>query len=89
MQSPNTASPLDYSHLYLKDSFYSDNEGGGGGGGGDNKIRVTLDEKTSTVLECMRKIRLGDLNVYSPRRQADWRVSVNLEVPSASLFLVW
>ena len=31
----------------------------------------------------MRKIRLGDLNIYSPKRAADWRVSVNLEVPGA------
>lgn len=47
-----------------------------------DKIRVTTNEKTGTVLECMRKIRLGDLNIYSPKRDADWRVSVNLEVPS-------
>jgi hypothetical protein len=44
---------------------------------------VTRDEKTGAVIECMRKIRLGDLNVYSPKREADWRVSVNLEVPGA------
>jgi hypothetical protein len=31
-------------------------------------------------VECVRKIRLSDLNVYSPKRAADWRVSVNLEV---------
>ncbi|KAJ7784700.1 CYTH-like domain-containing protein [Mycena metata] len=37
--------------------------------------------KTGKVLECMRKIRLGDLNIYSPKRAVDWRVSVNLEVP--------
>jgi len=42
---------------------------------------VTRDDKTGTVLECMRKVRLGDLNIYSPKREADWRVSVNLEVP--------
>jgi hypothetical protein len=43
---------------------------------------VTKDERTGEVVECVRKIRLGDLNVYSPKRAADWRVSVNLEVPS-------
>ena len=31
----------------------------------------------------MRKIRLGNLNIYSPKRAADWRISVNLEVPGA------
>ncbi|KAJ7175742.1 CYTH-like domain-containing protein [Mycena filopes] len=70
------STPLGYTHLYLVDSFYP----------GDNahdrdKIRVTRDDKTGKVIECMRKIRLGDLNIYSPKRNADWRVSVNLEVP--------
>lgn len=52
---------------------------------------MTRDEKTGEVLECMRKIRLGDLNVYSPKREADWRVSVNLEVPGAlaPYFFFW
>jgi hypothetical protein len=40
-------------------------------------------ETTGAVIECMRKIRLGDLNIYSPKRAADWRVSVNLEVPGS------
>jgi hypothetical protein len=67
---------MDYAHLYLMDSFYPSPDGPD-----RDKIRVTRDEKTGTVVECMRKIRLGDLNVYSPKREADWRVSVNLEVP--------
>ncbi|RDB19032.1 mRNA-capping enzyme subunit beta [Hypsizygus marmoreus] len=75
-QPTHHASPLEYSHLYLVDSFYaSDNAHD------REKIRVTRDEKTGIVTECMRKIRLGDLNIYSPKRAADWRVSVNLEVP--------
>ncbi|KAJ7095982.1 CYTH-like domain-containing protein [Mycena belliarum] len=70
------STPLEYSHLYLLDSFYpTDNPHD------KDKIRVTRNEKTGTVLECMRKIRLGDLNIFSPKRAADWRVSVNLEVP--------
>ncbi|KAJ7043993.1 CYTH-like domain-containing protein [Mycena alexandri] len=68
------STPLGYVHLKLVDSFYpSDNS--------HEKIRVTRDDKTGKVLECMRKIRLGDLNIFSPKRAADWRVSVNLEVP--------
>jgi polynucleotide 5'-triphosphatase len=77
-------SPLDYSHRYLVDSFYTTE------GNDREKIRVTRDEKSGATLECMRKLRLGNLNVYSPKRAADWRVSVNLEVPSAlilNLFL--
>ncbi|KAG6878516.1 hypothetical protein C0993_005447 [Termitomyces sp. T159_Od127] len=63
---------LKYSHLHLVDSFYADAQ---------DKVRVTRDEQTGTVTACVRKVRLGDLNVYSPKRAADWRVSVNLEVP--------
>ncbi|KAF9077505.1 mRNA capping enzyme [Rhodocollybia butyracea] len=72
-----STSPLDYHHLYLIDSFYPSESKPGD----RDKIRVTRDEKTGTVTECMKKIRLGDLNIYSPKRNADWRVSVNLEVP--------
>ncbi|KAF9568733.1 mRNA triphosphatase CET1 [Agrocybe pediades] len=82
-QPTHVGSPLDYNHLYLVDSFYtnSDSSAGSSSSGKEDKIRVTRDEKSGTVLECMRKIRLGDLNVYSPKREADWRISVNLEVP--------
>ncbi len=68
-----SGSPLAYNHLYLTDSFYPSDD--------RNKIRVTRDDKKGEVLESMKKIRLGDLNIYSPKRQADWRISVNLEVP--------
>ncbi|CAA7262909.1 unnamed protein product [Cyclocybe aegerita] len=72
-QASHIGSPVDYSHHYLIDTFYAAE--------GNEKIRVTRDEKTGSVIESMKKIRLGDLNVYSPKRSADWRVSVNLEVP--------
>ncbi|KAJ3731267.1 CYTH-like domain-containing protein [Lentinula guzmanii] len=72
-----SSSPLDYHHLHLVDAFYPSESND------REKIRVTRDEKTGTVTESMKKIRLGDLNVYSPKRMADWRVSVNLEVPVA------
>jgi polynucleotide 5'-triphosphatase len=49
--------------------------------GPGDKIRVTRDERTGEVKECVKKIRLGDLNIYCPKRVADWRVSVNVEVP--------
>jgi len=65
---------LNYSHRYLVDSFYSPD------GNDRDKIRVTRDEKTNDILECMRKVRLGNLDIYSPKRAADWRVSVNLEI---------
>jgi hypothetical protein len=64
---------LAYQHTKLIDSFYPSS--------GHEKIRVTTDE-SGRVIECIRKVRLGDLNIYSPKREADWRVSVNLEIPS-------
>ncbi|KAJ6531012.1 mRNA triphosphatase CET1 [Mycena sp. CBHHK59/15] len=70
------STPLGYSHLHLVDSFYPTENPHD-----KDKIRVTRDEKTGSVVECMRKMRLGDLNIYSPKRAADWRVSVSLEVP--------
>jgi len=77
-QSSHPSSPLAYSHKYLLDSFYPpDNQYE------REKIRVTRDEKTKAVTECVRKLRLGDLNIYSPKRAADWRISVNLEIPVA------
>ncbi|KAF5369347.1 hypothetical protein D9758_002503 [Tetrapyrgos nigripes] len=71
-----SSTPLEYSHLYLVDSFYPSESSES-----RDRIRVTRDEKTGNVIETMKKIRLGDLNVYSPQRGADWRISVNLEVP--------
>ncbi|KAL7280233.1 hypothetical protein ACG7TL_006652 [Trametes sanguinea] len=78
--TPSPAHPsstLKYQHLHLIDNFYSV-EGGGGRG---EKVRVTRDEKTGEVRECVRKIRLADLNIFCPKRHADWRISVNLEIP--------
>ncbi|KIK91592.1 hypothetical protein PAXRUDRAFT_149164 [Paxillus rubicundulus Ve08.2h10] len=69
-------SPLEYKHVKLVDSFfYSDNLHE------REKVRVTREEKTGTVVEVTKKMRLGDLNIYCPKRAADWRVSVSLEVP--------
>lgn len=73
-QSDHPSPPLEYSHLHLIDTFYPVE-------GQRQKVRVTRDEQSGKVQECMKKIRLGDLNIYSPKRAADWRVSVNLEVP--------
>ena len=79
---PSTVlTPLDYTHLYLVDSFYPSSDPSSGP---DDKIRVTRDEKTGEVKECVKKIRLGDLNIYCPKRVADWRISVNVEIPGDS-----
>lgn len=44
---------------------------------------MTRNEKTGNVIAAVKKIRLGNLDVYSPKRAVDWRISVNVEVPGA------
>ncbi|PCH39732.1 mRNA triphosphatase CET1 [Wolfiporia cocos MD-104 SS10] len=73
--TPASPSPINYAHLHVVDSFYSPD------GARGERVRVTRDEKTGTVTACVRKIRLGSLDIYSPKRAADWRISVNVEVP--------
>ncbi|KAI0036546.1 mRNA capping enzyme [Vararia minispora EC-137] len=70
---PGNAAEISYAHLHLVDSFYA--------GDGADKVRVTRDERTGDVHECMRKVRLGNLDIFCPKRAVDWRVSVNVEVP--------
>lgn len=70
-----SSTPIQYSHHYLLDTFYKSDSHP------RDKVRVTTDEKTRQVVQCVRKVKLGDLNIYSPKRHADWRISVNLEVP--------
>ncbi|PPQ75512.1 hypothetical protein CVT24_013186 [Panaeolus cyanescens] len=82
-QPNHPSTPLGYTHHYLVDSFFPPSDQGLSLGHpyDREKIRVTRDEKSGTVIESVRKIRLGDLNIVSPKNLADWRVSVNLEVP--------
>ncbi|KAI9807916.1 MAG: hypothetical protein M1825_005222 [Sarcosagium campestre] len=44
------------------------------------KVRATTDQKTGQPLAQIVKIRLADLDVYSPRTVFDWRLSINLEM---------
>lgn len=48
------------------------------------KVRVTRDQKDKTKVHAVEKVRVADMNVFSPKRRFDWRVSVSLEMPGAS-----
>ncbi|KAI1316039.1 mRNA-capping enzyme subunit beta [Mortierella claussenii] len=63
-----------YQHTREIDQFYSTPAG---------KTRVTRDQKTNEVIPngIVKKDRIADLDVYSPRNAFDYRVSVNIEVP--------
>jgi hypothetical protein len=64
--------PIRYTHTYNTDSFYEVP--------GQGKIRVTTDQK-GNVVDVVNKVRVGDLNVRSPRQLFDWRISVSCETP--------
>ncbi|KAG9287359.1 hypothetical protein G9A89_023731 [Geosiphon pyriformis] len=68
--------PVNYKHTLETDRFYP-------GPDGSSRIRVTTLQKTGEVLEggIMEKIRIADLNIYSPNTRFDFRISVNMERP--------
>lgn len=45
------------------------------------KVRVTRDQKDRNKVSAVEKVRVADMNVFSPKRRFDWRVSVSLEMP--------
>jgi len=67
---------ITYAHTRQLDSFYP-----APGGDGSN-VRVTTDEKTGEVKACVNKLRVAHLNVYSPKRRVDWRISISVEMPA-------
>lgn len=74
---PHHYYPITYKHTHTTDSFFPASQMSASGA----KRRVTTNDKTGQVVECMEKIKLANLNVYSPNEEFDWRVSVNLELP--------
>lgn len=66
--------PVRYKHVVLIDEFYS-------GGGSSERIRVTRDKITGQIIESLAKRRVADLEITSPKRKIDWRISVNIEQP--------
>lgn len=43
------------------------------------KVRITTDQKTGNTLAKIVKVRIADLDVYSPSTDFDYRISINLE----------
>ncbi|RIA97112.1 mRNA triphosphatase CET1 [Glomus cerebriforme] len=66
--------PVEYKHTYEIDKFYDTKDG---------RIRVTRDRKTGEIVEggIVQKVRIADLNIYSPNTKLDYRISVNAEIP--------
>ncbi|KAJ3193675.1 mRNA-capping enzyme subunit beta [Irineochytrium annulatum] len=65
---------VQYTHLYELDQFYRT---------GSRKVRVTTDKKEGGPPKaCVEKKRIADLNIYFPKSFLDYRISINLEIPS-------
>ncbi|GAA5997455.1 mRNA triphosphatase [Rhodotorula paludigena] len=74
------AAPVRYAHTRELDTFHDVTLPGGGGG--RRKVRVTRDQKDKSRVSAVEKVRVADMNVFSPKRRFDWRVSVSLEMPA-------
>jgi len=68
------SAPVRYKHVVLIDEFYS-------GGSSAEKIRVTREKNSGQIVESLAKRRVADLEITSPKRKVDWRISVNIEQP--------
>ena len=64
---------ITYAHKRTVDSFYSVEN--------NERIRVSVDEATGEMRECVVKRKIAHLNVFCPRRKTDYRISVSTEEP--------
>jgi len=46
---------------------------------GRGRRRLSKNSKTNEVIECMQKVKIGNVHVYCPLEAFDFRVSVNCE----------
>lgn len=83
--------PMSYVHTYESDSFFELSQSGVlslpasiraqlNPRQPKAKVRVTVDKKTGKEIARIIKVRLADIDVYSPCTAFDWRVSVNIEM---------
>ncbi|KAJ1978896.1 mRNA-capping enzyme subunit beta [Dimargaris verticillata] len=82
-QSGYRDTPVNYVHTKEIDRFYPGESGPDGKPGG--KIRVTYDRKTDKVVNngIVQKVRLANLDIFSPQTPFDFRISVSTETPVA------
>ncbi|KAG9068162.1 mRNA-capping enzyme subunit beta [Linnemannia hyalina] len=70
--SQHSESKVAYKHTYETDQFFTVQ---------GKKTRVSRDQKTNAVIGSIQKRRIADLDIFSPRRPFDYRISVNVEEP--------
>lgn len=81
---------LDYVHTYETDTFYDLSQNALNvlppsvqnflDRRNKPKVRITTDQRTGKEMAKIIKVRISDIEVYSPQTPFDWRVSVSLEV---------
>lgn len=82
--------PMSYVHTHESDTFYELSQAGIlslpqsilqtiNSRHSKAKVRITTDQKTGNTLAKIVKVRLADLDVYSPGTEFDYRISINLE----------
>jgi hypothetical protein len=86
-QAGSSRIPLSYAHKKERDTFYEISANELPPVVQHNlhprhkpKVRVTTDQRTGEILSKIVKCRIADLDIYSPRTNVDWRISVNLEM---------
>ena len=90
---PAARIPLNYYHTYERDAFYTLSQNGRlllpksiqdqidpRNGRTIPKVRVTTDVKSGEPIAQIIKVRVADMDIYSPATLFDWRISVNLEM---------
>lgn len=83
--SSYTGAPIKYKHTREIDSFYPPPPSASSDGHNKTKVRVTRDEKTGQVKNengrpaSIEKTRIADMNIFSPKRGFDFRISVSVE----------
>ena len=80
---------MDYAHTYERDTFYDLSQKGilelpksirDHFGRAKPKVRVTTNSKTGEAIAQIIKVRVADMDIYSPQTLFDWRISVNVEM---------
>lgn len=78
-----TGAPIRYLHTKEIDAFYHSSQTISGGAIGKTKVRVTRDQNSGQIKNdpkaSVRKSRIADMNIYSPKRGFDFRISVSVE----------
>ena len=88
---PKLRIPMSYVHTRERDAFYELSQAGElslppfvraqlNPRHNKVKVRITTDQKTGKELAKIIKVRIADLDIYSPKTPFDWRISVNLEM---------